>query len=245
MDTGELFSIGHSTHGREYFLSLLRMHHVEYLLDVRSTPYSRYAPAYNKDQIQRFLELYGIQYWHMGHFFGARQENEQLYTLETEKGLCLNFEQFRKTDLFKTGVDNVMKGLNNGRNIALMCTEKNPIDCHRAIMVSKGFLDQGINVKHILPDGNIITQKDLEKELLYRYFPETKESGNDNSYRQLELSDFFDFSECDKQEKQSSEKNDEESGDIKPVSEAQKIEECYRLRNKEIGYVLNASRKNT
>ena len=161
-----LFTIGHTNHSREDFLKLLKQHEITYLLDVRSTPFSQYTSQYNKDVISEFLQKSGITYCHMGKFFGARPEDKSLYTKEN----YLDFEKMRASELFKKGFDNVMKGLADGNNIVLMCTEKDPMDCHRAIMVARGFELQGIDANHILPDGKLQTQKELDARLLDRYF---------------------------------------------------------------------------
>lgn len=69
-------------------------------------------------------------------------------------------------------MENVILGLEKGNNIALMCTEKDPIDCHRAIMVARAFALNGVNVKHILADGSLQNQAELDERLLNMYFPD-------------------------------------------------------------------------
>lgn len=164
---GLLYTIGHSQHELEYFYNLLKKYNINNLLDVRSTPYSKYAEAYNKEQLRNSLSVKGIKYSFMGKFFGARPDNIELYN---EEGY-LDFEKVAKSDLFIKGMENVLLGLEKGNNIALMCTEKDPIDCHRAIMVSRAFSLNGIDIKHILPNGKIQTQQELDERLLDKYFP--------------------------------------------------------------------------
>lgn len=166
-EAGQLYTIGHSTLPEGRFIELLEHFRIEYLLDVRSTPYSRYVPQYNKDTIENVLRGAGIQYAHMGKHFGARQENKAFYNAEG----YLDFERFRESAQFKAGLNNVKKGLEK-HNIALMCTEKNPIDCHRAIMVARGFELDGTQVMHILHDSTAITQEEFNQQLLNRYFPD-------------------------------------------------------------------------
>lgn len=163
----QLYTIGHSTIPQTHFLELLQQYQVQYVLDVRSTPYSKYAIQYNREEVEAFLKKNNIKYFHMGKFFGARQENPKYYHPEG----YLDFELFRESDVFKAGVENVIKGLKNN-NIALMCTEKDPIDCHRAIMVARGFELEGIDVKHILHDFSFISQDELNERLLDKYFPD-------------------------------------------------------------------------
>lgn len=100
-------------------------------------------------------------------FFGARPSDIGLYN---EEGF-LDFEKMRESVHFRKGVDSVIRGLKYGHNIALMCTEKDPIDCHRAILVARAFEFVGIEIKHILPNGEVILQSDLNAKLLDMYFP--------------------------------------------------------------------------
>ncbi len=162
-----LFTIGHSIHELDEFVLLLSQYKVDYVLDVRSTPYSKYAENYNREILNKYLPQHKIHYSYMGTYFGARQENKTLYSQEG----YLDFEKVRSTTLFLKGVDNVKKGLLQGHNIALMCTEKDPFDCHRAIMVARGFELEGSDIKHILFDGSLMDQKELDNRLLDKYFP--------------------------------------------------------------------------
>lgn len=163
----QLFTVGHSTYPLEDFINLLKKNDVQYIIDVRSTPYSKYAPQYNSNILEKELNKHKIRYFHMGKFFGARQTEKRYYNAEG----YLDFELFRESDAFKKGVNNIEIGLKK-YNIALMCTEKHPIDCHREIMVARGFELAGIDVKHILPDGSVISQQEVNRMLLDMYFPE-------------------------------------------------------------------------
>lgn len=165
---GFLYTIGHSHHEPDYFLRLLRKYDINYVLDVRSTPYSKFAPQFNAETINAFLSKRNINYVQMGNFFGARPKDLELYTPEG----YLDFNKTRNTVDFKKAVNNVLLGMNKGNNIALMCTEKNPIECHRTILVSKAFYDLNIPVKHILSNGTLRTQDSINEELLDMYFPE-------------------------------------------------------------------------
>lgn len=161
----QLFTIGHSIYPEKHFIELLKAFDIDWVLDVRSSPYSQYASQYNREVLNKLLEGNGIKYRHMGKWFGARQTDRKYYN---EQGY-LDFDKFRESDLFREGLESVKRGLKE-YNIALMCTEKHPIDCHRAIMVARGFELDGIDVKHILHDGSFITQDDLNNQLLDRYF---------------------------------------------------------------------------
>lgn len=165
---GLLYTIGHSQHEFEYFNSLLKKYDINHLLDVRSTPYSKYAETYNREKLSSLLYSRGIEYTFMGKFFGARPNNIQLYCKEG----YLDFEKVAHSDLFVKAMQNVILGLERGNNIALMCTEKDPLDCHRAIMVARAFSLNGIDTNHILFDGKLQTQGELDQRLLNKYFPD-------------------------------------------------------------------------
>ncbi len=163
---GQLYTIGHSTYPEEHFTELAKHFELDYILDVRSTPYSRFTPQYNQELIKHTLEKENIKYAPMGKYFGARQPDQTCYP-----NGYLDFELFRKSELFIAGVANVIKGLEK-HNIALMCAEKNPIDCHRAIMVARGFALAGVSVEHILHDFTLLSQAQLDEMLLEKYFPD-------------------------------------------------------------------------
>jgi uncharacterized protein (DUF488 family) len=165
---GELFTVGHSQHTLEYFMDLLKKQGVNYVLDVRSTPYSKYAEQFNRENVCNLLQRANITYSFMGKYFGARPEDKLLYN---DDGY-LDFEKVTQSEKFNVGIKSVLLGLEQGNNIALMCTEKDPLDCHRAIMVARAFNLEGIKVKHILSNGNIQTQRVLDKRLLEKYFPD-------------------------------------------------------------------------
>ena len=165
---GNLYTIGHSHHSIAHFLELLNTYNINYLMDVRSVPYSRYAEQFNREALKATLDKTTIKYVFMGNYFGARPQNIDLYN---EEGY-LDFERVRIYQPFVMRVDNLILGLKKGNNIALMCTEKNPIDCHRAILIARAFELKNIEVKHILEDASCITQNQLNENLLDMYFPE-------------------------------------------------------------------------
>lgn len=189
---GQLYTIGHSNYPIEDLINLLIKFNVQYVLDVRSTPYSHYVPQYNKDNLKKVLTSLQIHYVSMGKQFGARQANSNYYPHG-----YLDFELFRKSTQFIEGIENVKKGLKK-YNIVLLCTEKDPIDCHRAIMVGRGFELEKIDVKHILHDGTLLTQKELNERLLDEYFPDRFQLDLFNLSAQANNSDYL----CDAYRKQ-------------------------------------------
>lgn len=203
---GNLYTIGHSILKYDLFRELLKKYNIDCLLDVRSVPYSKYIEQYNRDIISQYLNMDNIRYVYAGRYFGARQADIGLYDMDG----CLDFEKVRQTSLFQSMLNNVQKGLQEGHNVALMCTEKEPYDCHRAIMVGRGFELASVPIAHIRHDGSIMSQDELNEYLLDRYFPHRN---------QLELSFGNDDAE---------------------ITDEDRLIEAYRKRNKEIGYNINS-----
>jgi uncharacterized protein (DUF488 family) len=160
-----IYTIGHSTHQLNFFLELLKIAEINCIVDVRSVPASAHNPQYNQDALKNFLKNNNITYLHFAKEFGARQTD---YNLLDNEGR-LDFVKFRKTEPFHQGVKRIRQGINNGFKIAIMCSESEPLDCHRFSMVSIGLENDGFEVRHILKDKSIKTNLELEKELLKKY----------------------------------------------------------------------------
>jgi len=166
-----IYSIGHSNHTEELFISLLQKHKADLVLDVRSSPYSQRFPQFNREVISKTLLPHRIDYQFFGEWFGARQPDKAYYT----SARWLNYILFTKSLIFKEGVNRLDTVLQNGKTPALMCAEKDPFDCHRAIMVCRALSLMGYEIRHILADGSIQTQAELDTRLLDKYFPRRNE----------------------------------------------------------------------
>jgi uncharacterized protein (DUF488 family) len=142
-----IFTIGHSTHRIEQFVELLKKHDITALADVRSSPYSRFNPQFNKERIKNTLLDNGINYVFLGDELGARSKDPCCY----DNGR-VDFRKLAATPLFKHGLDRVIAGASTFR-IAVMCAEKEPLDCHRTILVARELESHNIPVTHILADG--------------------------------------------------------------------------------------------
>lgn len=144
-----VYTIGHSTHPVETFLGLLRMHGITAVCDVRSTPYSRMNPQFNREALRRVLHERKINYVFLGKELGARSDDPACY-----RDGKVQYETLSKTPLFVSGLERVIKGSKKFR-VALMCAEKDPLDCHRTILVARHLAEQGVTVSHILEEGSI------------------------------------------------------------------------------------------
>jgi len=146
-----VLTIGHSTHSPDGLVSLLRMHSIEAVADVRSSPFSRFNPQFNRQDWEQFLKRNNIRYVFLGRELGARSEDPACY----EHGR-VRYARLAQTTDFRTGLDRVIEGAARYR-IALMCAEKEPLECHRTLLVAKALCERGIEVLHIHADGCLET----------------------------------------------------------------------------------------
>jgi len=144
-----VFTIGHSTHRQEYFLNLLLQHGITALCDVRSTPYSRVNPQFNREELKQALKASGIAYVFLGKELGARSDDPSCY----EDGK-VQYDRLTHTELFQQGIQRVQDGMQNYR-VVLMCAEKEPLECHRTILVARQLSAQNLDVQHIHANGNL------------------------------------------------------------------------------------------
>lgn len=144
-----VLTIGHSTHSIEAFVDLLRKHGVTAVADVRSAPFSRFNPQFNRDALESSLPSHGVHYVFLGRELGARSDDPGCY----ENGR-VRYARLAQTDLFRAGLERVVEGSRKYR-IALMCAEKEPLECHRTLLVARALVDQCVDVEHILADGRL------------------------------------------------------------------------------------------
>jgi len=160
-----IYTIGHSTHPIGYFTEMLEAFSVNCLIDVRSIAASTYNPQYNKKPLTASLKEHGITYLHFAEEFGARHQQPELLD---ENGK-VDFNKVRQSVAFQKGVERLRQGIEKGFIIALMCSEADPLDCHRFSMVSTALAKDGFEVNHILKDKTFKTQAALEAQLLKKY----------------------------------------------------------------------------
>jgi uncharacterized protein (DUF488 family) len=155
----KLYTIGHSTHTVAHLASLLHQHEITALGDVRSMPYSRYNPQFNRELLKPFLRGHGIAYVYLGEELGGRSADPACY----EQGK-LRYDKLVPTPLFQSGLDRVEKGLERYR-LALMCAEKEPLNCHRTLLLAPQLEARGLTVIHIHADGTLESHADAMARL--------------------------------------------------------------------------------
>lgn len=148
--TPTIWTVGHSNHTLDHFLDLLRAHAIEVVADVRSTPFSRRHPHFNRERLKAALADAGIDYIFLGAELGARSPDPACYDADGR----VVYERLARTDAFKAGLDRVITEAAN-RRVAVMCAEKDPLSCHRTILVTPRLIARGLTVMHILGDAAI------------------------------------------------------------------------------------------
>lgn len=155
-----LFTIGHSNHASEEFVHLLKQHEITAVCDVRSQPYSRYNPQFNRETLAGELKRAGIEHVFLGDQLGARVDDPSCH----REGR-VDYEKVAETEFFKDGLDRVRQGMCRYR-VVLMCAEKDPITCHRMMLVSRYLRHESFDIHHIQADGSVETNQEAEGRLL-------------------------------------------------------------------------------
>ena len=154
-----IFTLGHSNLEFGKFVELLKQHGVQAVADVRSSPYSQFNPQFNREPLQRALHELGISYVFLGEELGARRSEPECYV-----GGRADYSLISETSAFKRGLDRIIQSAAKMR-VAMMCAEKDPLDCHRCILVSPRLRERGLDVLHIHGDGALETQEHVERRL--------------------------------------------------------------------------------
>ena len=151
-----IFTIGHSNQPAAEFMDLLKKHDIERLIDVRSNPYSRYR-HFNWDRLEERLKDEGIDYWHLGEPLGGHPSADEFY----EKGRVV-YERIAGSSQFRNNISAVVDESEKHR-IVLMCTEENPLKCHRHPLLAQALLERGAEVIHIRRKGPAENAKALQQ----------------------------------------------------------------------------------
>ena len=159
-----LFTIGHSHHKFKKFLKLLKQHRIEVVADVRSCPYSRFE-WFSRSALEKALKEDGIRYVFLGKELGARREERECY-----KGITADYDLISLTKAFQNGINRLRTGVKKFR-VALMCSEKEPLDCHRTVLVCRHAKIFTKEIFHIHADGNLESHSDAEIRMMSRYVP--------------------------------------------------------------------------
>lgn len=163
-----IFTIGHSNHPLDKFLSLLKAHGVEVLVDIRSHPYSKHAPHFDSRNLKAGVANAGMKYLFLGKELGGRPKGEEFYDAE---GYVL-YSRVAGVPFFLEGISQLETVIQKHR-VAIMCSEENPIGCHRRLLVGRVLTERGAIIHHIRGSGRVQTETELAAE-------ETNRNSGDN-----------------------------------------------------------------
>jgi uncharacterized protein (DUF488 family) len=148
--TNPVFTIGHSNHSAERFLRLLKQYEIEVVVDTRSHPYSRHVPRFNVRALEAALSKAGVGYLFLGCELGGRPEGEEYY----DDNGRVDYALLGCSGPFLDGISRLEKEI-HARTVALLCSEENPIHCHRRLLVGRALEELGFALRHIRGDGSI------------------------------------------------------------------------------------------
>lgn len=149
-----LWSVGHSNHELDAFAELVLVAGIEFLVDVRSYPYSRFAPHFNREELRGAMAERNVRYLFLGEVLGGRPAHDEHYDTD---GHAL-YGPMSQVPAFGEAVDRLLQGARNHR-LALMCSCGQPQDCHRRLLVGKVLCERGAELCHILPDGRWTSER--------------------------------------------------------------------------------------
>ncbi len=148
-----IYTIGHSNHPSEDLTALLQQHGIELVVDVRSSPYSRYVPQANRETLARTLASVGVAYRWLGDRLGGKPERA-----------VADYDELRARPAFQQGIDELLT-LAAERRTAIMCSEGDHRQCHRHSLITPVLLDRGVHVLHIQPDGSLVNEAEEPRQL--------------------------------------------------------------------------------
>ncbi len=157
---GRIFSIGHSNHSLEHFVELLRLAGIDAVADVRSQPVSKYSPHFDAAAISAALRRHGIHYVFLGAELGGRPSGDAYYDAAGH----VRYDRLAESGAFQDGIRRLREGMQKYR-IAAMCSEENPCECHRFLLVARVLEQQGTPVLHIRGNGRIQSAEDLAADV--------------------------------------------------------------------------------
>lgn len=165
MATIPVYTIGYGNRSIQDFIALLHRYEIQYLVDIRSQPYSRFNPDYSQKALQQHLKQHGIGYIYMGQELGGQPKDRSLHREDAGEKSQIDYERLAQSEAYKKGIERIQHALQQELRIVLMCSELKPTMCHRGKLVGKTLSKQGVEVVHIDEKGNQKTQLQLNRIL--------------------------------------------------------------------------------
>jgi uncharacterized protein (DUF488 family) len=155
-----LLTLGYGKRTIDEVIALLREHEVEYLVDVRSAPWSKYQPDFSHDALKTHLRAAGITYLYMGEELGGRPKDRSYYDEDT-----VNYGRLKESPAFREGIGRLRKAWDGGYRVALLCSEARPENCHRTKLIAKTLVEEGMDVVHLDEDGIVLSHDEVMERL--------------------------------------------------------------------------------
>ena len=156
MSRSPVYTIGYGSRNLTDFIRVLQQQQIEFLIDVRSQPYSRHKPDFSKEPLKQFLAEEGIRYVFMGHQLGGRPEDPDCY----REGI-LDYDLLEQMPFYKAGIARVQDAVGKGFRVALMCSEEKPEQCHRGKLIGRTLSVMSVAIRHIDENDQLITQEEM------------------------------------------------------------------------------------
>ena len=165
MSMKPIYTIGHGSRRSEELLELLKKYNIAYLIDVRSQPYSKFHPQFSKNNLQHFVEENNIRYVFMGDLLGGRPTNPDCY-----RNGKVDYDILKTKDFFIKGIERLKTAYEQDLSVAIMCSERNPAECHRARLIGRVLTEENIPVRHITEKGTLKSQAEVMSEINTKLF---------------------------------------------------------------------------
>lgn len=156
MAASPVYTIGYGARDIDTFLALLREYQILYLIDVRTSPYSKYKPEFSKSSLQTRIEAENFKYVYMGDSLGGQPKDASFYTDGK-----VNYQILSQASFYRSGIDRLHQACRSGQRVALMCSEGKPEICHRSKLIGQTLSSEGLEVLHIDENGEILSQSEV------------------------------------------------------------------------------------
>lgn len=155
-----IYTIGYGNRKIEEFLELLKKYKIRYLIDIRSSPYSKYNPDFSKNRLESHLSEYNVHYVYMGDTLGGRPNVPSCYTNGK-----VDYQKVRQKGFYIQGITRLRKAWEKKINVIILCSEAKPQECHRSKLIGETLIEYGIDIAHIDEKGEIKTHEKVINEI--------------------------------------------------------------------------------
>ncbi|WMJ79816.1 DUF488 domain-containing protein [Clostridium sp. MB40-C1] len=207
------YTIGHSTRNLNKFITILEEYRIDYVIDIRSKAITsnKYTKKFNRGELENKLKENKIKYFYLGKELGEIRKDG----IGLDEKINVDFDKVIECNLFKKGIHQIIQMLRERQRVVLMCSERNPLNCHRSILVGYALSRKGIFVDHIIDENVSKSQSRIEEEIFLTYEPILK-----NELVKISMQDILNSTEYD---------------DVSPKDSKRKIIEYgYNMKWKEI-----------